>query len=86
MVNLSVRGIEEEVSALLKERAREEEVSVNAMVVRILRQAVGREHMPQIKQRFTDLDELAGSWSKHEAAEFKTAVAPFERIEETLWR
>ena len=86
MANLSVRGVETEVVTLLKDRAKEENVSVNTMVVRMLRQAVGREAVPQKRQRFTDLDELAGNWSKHEAAEFKNATAQFAQIEESLWK
>ena len=34
---------------------------------------------------FDDLDALAGTWSKPEAAEFAAAVAPFAEIEAGLW-
>jgi transcriptional regulator with XRE-family HTH domain len=72
-----VRRIEEEASAT---GAGPEEV-----VVRLLLRATGLKE-PTASERFHDLDALAGTWSAEDLAEFETAVADFERIDEELWR
>ena len=38
------------------------------------------------KLTYSDLDTLAGRWSKSEARMFDVAVAPFAQIDAALWR
>lgn len=37
-------------------------------------------------QTYSDLDELAGTWSEEEAAEFLDATADFNQIDHSLWK
>lgn len=86
MSNISVRGLEEETFAALKGFARKEGLSVNALVVRMIEQGVGKQPGKTMKHRYDDLDVLAGAWSADEAAELEAATAGFRQIEPALWK
>lgn len=86
MANLSIRGVDESVLATLKSMASQQGVSVNALVLRLIDQGVGRVPGKPALRRFDDLDALAGAWSEEEAAEFAANVEGCERIEPELWQ
>ncbi len=85
MSNISVRGLEEETLAALKGLARKEGSSVNALVVRMIEQGIGKRPGKPVKRRYDDLDSLAGAWSADEAAELEAVTASFRQIEPALW-
>ena len=85
MTTMTLRGIDDAVSGALKEKARREETSVNTVMLRILRESLGIEK----KKRtviYDDLDHLAGTWSAQDAAEFESATAVFEKVDEDMWK
>ncbi|MCD6672365.1 MAG: hypothetical protein LT106_05870 [Burkholderiaceae bacterium] len=86
MSNLSVRGVDPETLASLKARARRERISVNALILRLIDQGLGKIQRKSLAHRHDDLDDLAGVWSEEEAAEFEAATAPFSEVEPELWR
>ena len=49
-------------------------------------QATGLNRSPNRRTRHHDLDELAGTWSAEEAAEFDEALAAQRRIDPGVWR
>jgi hypothetical protein len=82
---MTLRGIDERTAVALKEKARKEGTSVNALLLRVLKESLGIEK----KMRgfvYDDLDHLAGTWSKKDAAEFDRAVAVFEKVDEEMWK
>ncbi len=84
MANLSLRGVDPRALAELKIRAGKENASVNALVLTLIDQGLGR--AKPARQRHDDLDALAGSWLQDEAAEFKRATAPFSKVDARLWK
>jgi len=62
---ITIRGIDEETSRVLKEKAKREGTSVNAVLLKLIKEALGLE-----KRRRTitydDLDHLAGGWSEED--------------------
>ena len=85
MSTMTLRGLDETISGALKEKARREDTSINAVVLGILKASLGLEK----KKRTTvhnDLDHLAGTWSKEEAEEFAGIVADFDRVDEEMWK
>lgn len=85
MTTMTLRGIDDDISGALKEKARQEDSSVNAIMLKILREALGIEK----KKRgavYHDLDHLAGTWSEQDAAEFESATAIFEKVDEYMWK
>lgn len=86
MSNLSVRGLEPETLSVLKARARQEGASVNALVLRLIEQALGRVSARPVRHRYHDLDALAGIWSAEEAAVFEDNSADFRKADADLWK
>ena len=85
MCAITIRGIDETTARILKERARKEGVSVNAVLLKTLRESLGLE-----KRRRTviydDLDHLAGTWSEKDFVEFQKRIADFEIVDEKMWK
>jgi plasmid stability protein len=85
MSTMTLRGVDETIAGALKEKARREDTSVNAVMLRILKESLGIEK----KKRtivYNDLDHLAGTWSARDAAEFESATAVFEKVDEDMWK
>ena len=82
---ITIRGIDNEIAKALKERAKKEGASINSIVLRIVKEALGLEK----KKRtiiYTDLDHLAGTWDKKDYAEFQRKIADFETIDKNIWK
>lgn len=86
MANLSIRGLDDEALAELKTRAVRENASVNTLVLRLIEQGLGRQRAKPGLRRHDDLDALAGSWHKRDAAAFERATAPLGEVDAKLWR
>jgi hypothetical protein len=85
MATMTLRGIDEQTAQALKEKASREGISVNALTVKLLRESLGIEKNKRTKF-YDDLDYLAGTWSKEEAASFERAIAPLEKVDEDMWK
>lgn len=82
--SMTVRGIDEKTSAALKEKARRDGISINALALRIIREGLGLERRKRAV--YDDLDYLAGTWSDKDVVEFKQATSVFENVDVELWR
>ncbi len=69
----------EQLSEKLIAEAKRRGVKPEVLVEELLSEQLG------MKQRFHDLDHLAGTWSETEARDFQEAIGAFETIDETLW-
>lgn len=85
MKTLTIRGIDDEVSGKLKEKARKENASINQTVVHLLKQGLGIESEPVFKQ-YNDLNDLAGTWTKDDLMEFTRDTKDFSKIDRSLWK
>lgn len=85
MTTMTLRGIDDTIAALLKDKARQEETSVNAVMLRILRESLGIEKKKRTAV-YNDLDHLAGTWSAGESDDFLRATAVFEKVDEDMWK
>lgn len=85
MAVMTIRGIDERMAKILKDRAAKEGSSINALMLKVLREFL----QPGGAKKnilFDDLDHLAGTWSLQDAAEFEKNTAAFEQIDDTLWK
>lgn len=64
MGSISIRGIDENLAALLKEAASLEHKSVNQLVLETLKKKVGLEKERRFTQEWHELDSLFGSFHK----------------------
>lgn len=85
MTTMTLRGIDDTMAAALKDKARQEEISVNAMLLRILKESLGIDKKKRTAV-YSDLDHLAGTWSAQESEDFIRATAVFEQIDEDMWK
>ena len=80
---LTIRGIDVELSAAIRRLARREGISLNEAALRLLRKGAG--HTAGVKGRETigsSLDHLIGSWTAEEADAMDSALQDFETVGE----
>lgn len=80
---LTLRGVEPALRSALDAEATRLGVSLNALILQILRGSLGLGTSTQLVH---DLDALAGAWSRAEAEEFTAAIQGFEEIDTSLWQ
>ena len=73
-VSMSVRGLEKDCLERLKAQAKSEGVSLNTLVLGILR---GNEDLPRLPAVHDDLDGLVGTWSDEDLERFDRAMVLF---------
>jgi plasmid stability protein len=86
MTNLSLRGLDSKAMAELKARAAKEDASVNSLALQLIAQGLGQARAKPVRRRHDDLDALAGTWRKADAAAFERATAPFGVVDAALWQ
>lgn len=85
MKQLTLRGFDEEVAREIERVAREEGLSLNRSVQRILRRGVVLMAHEDDRVVGNSLDHLIGTWSAKEADELEQAVADFGVIDQAIW-
>lgn len=85
MPAMTLRGLTEEEARRLREEARRQGISLNALLLRLVREGAGLAKRSRL-ERHHDLDPLAGTWSEEEAAAFAAAIEDTERIDPEMWR
>lgn len=81
---VTVRGIDDTMAKVLKEKAKQEGTSVNTVLLKTLRESLGLKK----KKRtviYNDLDHLAGTWSGKDFLEFQEKIADFETVDKKIW-
>jgi plasmid stability protein len=84
MTTMTLRGIDDTLAKSLKELARNEGVSLNALVLRIIREATGSEKRKRTILHH-DLDCLAGTWSAEDEEAFRSVTTTLEAVDADLW-
>ena len=77
----TIRNVPESLGAKLRERARIEGHSLNRVALDALARGLG---LGREEPRYTDLDDLAGTWVSD--PEFDRVVAEMDKIDEELWK
>ena len=85
MSTITIRGIDETTAKTLKERAKKEGISVNAVLLKTLKESLGLEKKKRMVVH-TDLDHLAGTWSEKDFSEFQKKIADFETVDKKMWK
>jgi len=85
MKTITIRRIDSGLDRVIKSRAKQNNLSVNQWILQTLRKVTGLGKEPVFK-KYSDLDALAGGWSKEEAKTFHKNTQIFERIDEDIWK
>jgi hypothetical protein len=85
MKTITIRRIDPGLDRVIKSRAKQKNLSINQWVLETLKKVTGIGKEPIFKKH-TDLDALAGGWSKEEAKAFQKNTQIFERIDEDVWK
>ena len=87
MNQLTVRGLDDELSAVLHRLAKQEGISLNQAALRLLRRGAGLADNSKGNPDATgtSLDDLFGAWSQDEAESFDAALEVFETVDEAVW-
>lgn len=85
MKTLTLRGIDDELAQGLERLARQGRDSMNAVILRLLRDRLGLSK-PKFREVHHDLDDLAGTWTREETREFDDVVREFSHIDDEMWK
>ena len=85
MTTMTLRGIDDTLAQTLKELARNQGVSLNALALRLIREATGVDKRKRTLVHH-DLDTFAGTWSKEDEEVFLNATRSLETIDEEMWK
>ena len=85
MSSLSIRGVDPQLAAILKEQASKSQKSVNQYVLEILRQHLGLMKEKRFTREYDDLDNLFGNWSDEEFAAIQGKIDGERQIDGELW-
>ncbi len=83
---VTLRKLPPEVSKVVQRRATERGTSINKAVISLLEEAAGIRRKEQRSTLYHDLDALAGSWTREEAATFEAALRKQRRVDPELWQ
>jgi len=86
MKTLSIRGVDEDLGALIKSAAKKEEKSVNNFVLDVLRKQVGAGKEKRFTREWHDLDCLFGTWSDEEYSKIQGRIDAQRQVDEELWK
>ena len=86
MGSISIRGLDDELSSLLKKAAATEKMSVNRFVLETIKKHLGLAKEKRFSQDWHDLDGLFGQWSEEEFREIQGKIDDERKIDEELWK
>ena len=87
MDQLTIRGIDDDLSACLRGLAEREGISLSHAALKLLRKGAGlTDERKPTGTVGNSLDDLFGTWTEAEADEFDRALQVFETVDEEAWR
>lgn len=86
MGSISIQGVDEQLTALLKQQAAKARTSVNQFILDTLKKHVGLEKEKKFSKEYDDLDHLFDSWSEEEFSEIQGTISSERRIDQELWQ
>jgi len=81
MQQITIRGIEPEIEQEIRRSAKVSRKSINQVIKEIIYREFKKHEAPA-----SSLKELAGGWSRNEAAEFELSIKSCEQIDEDMWK
>jgi hypothetical protein len=87
MKAITLRNLPPDLEKVVRKEADRQRTSMNKAVISLLeKKAESRKKKRATAREYDDLDALAGSWTKKEAAEFDKALIAQRVIDPELWK
>ncbi len=86
MKSMSIRGANDQLVSLLKERASASNKSVNQLVLEVLHKFVGLDKKKIFTGEHHDLDHLLGKWSEDEYLSIQEKIDSERQVDRELWK
>ncbi len=83
MRSITIHGIDTKVDALIRDIAKQNGISINKTIKRLLEEALG--FRPVNKSDRADYEDLFGVWSKDDVREFQKSIDDLVTINEEDW-
>ena len=83
MKAITLRNLPPDVAGTVQQRAKQKKTSVNKAVIELLEESVGGKGKKKSPVRYHDLDHLAGTWTKEEAAAFEARSTARKALDDT---
>lgn len=83
--NMTLRGLDPQLVAKLREAAEQEGKSVNQTALDALRKQFGLDQSRRFTEVYRDLDHLFGRWDEDEFARIQRKIDSERRIDLELW-
>ena len=85
MKAITIRGLDSSVSSKLKEFAKDENKSVNQLVLDMIKQNIGMQKKKKYTKKYDDLDHLFGIWTDDEFDKVQGIIDSQRKIDRELW-
>ena len=85
MKAITIRGIDYSISSKLKQVAKNENKSVNQMVLDMIKQNIGMQKGEKYTKKYNDLDHLFGIWTDAEFDKIQGIIDGQRKIDMELW-
>lgn len=85
MKSITIRGIDDELSTLLRTLSKEKSKSINQFILDVLRQETGLVKAKNFTRCYHDLDHLFGSWSEEQYQQIEKDIQSQRGIDKELW-
>ncbi|MDE2179480.1 MAG: hypothetical protein KGJ40_01335 [candidate division NC10 bacterium] len=86
MKAITLRNLPPELTRIIRQKADKQHASINRVVIGLLENSVGVRGKKGEMTLYHDLDALAGTWTREEAAAFNRALTRQRAIDPELWR
>ena len=83
---LTIAELDNTATEWIEQEAQRTGMPVEVIVRQLIYRGLEVERQKARRQRYHDLDALAGTWSAEEAEEFNHAVADFNQIDPSIWQ
>jgi hypothetical protein len=83
--SLTITDLDTTASAWIEQEAQRSGTPVEQVVRRLIYRGLEEEQRRAQRQRYHDLDALAGTWSAADADEFTQGTADFNQIDPAFW-
>ena len=84
--SLTITQLDRTAAKWIEQEAQRTGLPIEAVARQLLYRGLEVERQFARRQRYHDLDALAGTWSANEANEFRHAIADLNQIDPSLWQ